>query len=330
MYTNKSYMAKKPEATVIDIPEAPADSVSDIAFTRDNTAMAVSAWDSTVTVYALSAGGYGAPQAPRRTRVHTLSGPALTTAFFGATLLAGLVDGSLVCIDSAGTQTPIPAHGGGVKGVRNYNDQFVVTGSFDGTLKFWDLKSTTPMHTIPLPAKVYALSLSGNLLCVGLSNKTVMIFDMNNIGVPASFTTRFSYGLRSVGCGLDMDSFAVGGVEAKIEIFSRSVETKKYIVRAHRDSTRLYSVNLVRYYPADPNVIVSGGADGTLVWFDRVNRLKIASHPGTAPVTAGEFTADGRFFVFATGDDWSKGYTGSYVKPVLRMVEAKSIPGINK
>lgn len=330
MYTNKSYTTKKQEATIIDIPEAPADSVSDISFTPDNAAMAVSAWDSTVTVYALSLGGYGAPQAPRRTRVHALPAPALSTAFFGSTLLAGLVDGSLVCIDAAGTQTAIPAHGAGVKGVRNYNNQFVVTGSFDGTLKFWDLKSTAPIHTIPLPAKVYALSLSGSLLCVALSNKTIMVFDMNNMGVPASFTSRFTYGLRSVGCGLDMDSFAVGGIEAKIEIFSRSVETKKYIARAHREGTRLYAVNIVRYYPADPNILVSGGADGTLIWFDRVNRLKIASLPGTAPVTAGEFTVDGRFFVFATGDDWSKGYTGSYVKPILRMVEAKSIPGLNK
>lgn len=334
MYTNRNYLPKKTEATVIDIPDAPADTISDISFNPENTYMAVAAWDSTVSIYRVQSGftsSFGAPQAFAREKSFTLPAPCLSVAFFGPSLLAGLVDGTLVCIDVAGgSQSSLPAHSAGIKGVKNYNNQYVVTGSFDGTLKFWDLKSAAPLHTIPLPAKVYSMCLSKAMLCVALSNKTVQVYDMNNINAAATFNTRLSYAIRAVGCGTDMDSFAAGGIEAKLEIFSKSSEAKKQMIRAHREGNRLYSVNMVRFYPADMNIIVSGGADGSVVWFDKVNRVKLASLSYTSPVTAGEFSADGKYFVFSTGDDWSKGYTGISVKPALRMLEVKTISGLNK
>ncbi|KAI5179176.1 mRNA export factor [Pancytospora epiphaga] len=334
MYTNKSFGARKTEAIVTEIPECPADTISDISFSPDGTAMAVASWDSTVSIYTMKRQGglgtYGSTQVPKRERSYNLSKPVLSVAFFGSITVAGLVDGTLVCIDPSGRIDTVQAHGEGVKGLKNYNDQFIITGSFDQSLKVWDLKSAQPLSSLVLPGKVYSMSLVGPMLCVGLSNKTVQVYDMRNFGMVKAFTVRFNYGIRSIGCLGDMDCFAVGGVEAKIELMSCSVEAKKYIVRAHRENAQCFSVNLVRFCPIDSNVLVSGGADGSLVWFDRLNRTKLSTLTYGSPVTAGEFSADNSYFVFATGDDWSKGYTGEYVKPVLRMVDIKSIPSLNK
>lgn len=332
MYSNRGYVSKKPEATAMEIPEAPADTISGIAFNPENNAMAVSSWDGTLSLYRISLiSGFGSTQPFKREKVLSLPVPALSLCFFGSHLVAGCADGSLVCFDASGNQTVVPAHSAGVKALKNYKNQFLVSGSFDSTLKFWDLKSMQPMHAITLPAKVYGMSLRDSLLCIALSNRTVCVYDMTNPSVPATFPTKFSYSIRAVDCGPDMDTLAVGSVDSRIEMISRSYDSRRFMIRAHRDTNnRLYAVNILQFCPLNGNIIVSGGADGNLVWFDKINKIKQSQSSYSSPVTAGEFSNDGRLFVFATGDDWSKGYTGSYVKPVLRVIESKNVPGIDK
>lgn len=323
MYTNKNFLQKK-DATTIELPECPADSVSCIAFNFENSHVAVSSWDGSVKLYRLPF--YTSPGSNcSLEKSYTLGNPVLSCSFFNGMLLAGLVDGNIVSVD---TNNVIRAHDAGVKAMYNYNNQFLITGSFDCTLKFWDLKSTTPIHTIRLPGKVYAMDLKDGLLVVALSDRSVITYDMANINQPTVIPTRLAYSIRSVACHKDFDSFAVGGIEAKVESFSRAYPTKKVIFRCHRVDSKLYSVNVIRFYPNDPGLMITGGADGTLVWFDRNNRSKLCSNEFGAPVTAGEFSPDGKYFIFAVGDDWSKGYTGVYVKPSLKMIVVNTVPGI--
>ena len=330
MYTNRSYM-KKPDPASVDIADCPADTISDIAFNLENSAMAVSSWDATLSLYTFSfMPSFGSAQPFRREKVFPLPAPALSTAFFGSTVVAGCVTGALVCFDMNGNQNLIQAHSAGIKAIKNYNNQFLITGSFDSTIKFWDLKSSQPIYSISLPGKVYAMSLSGSLLCVACSSKAVLLYDINNLNAPSTYATRFNYGIRSVAMSSDLDTFVAGGLEAKIEVFSKTMDAKKFCVRSHRDNSRLYSVNVLHFYPLDAGVIVSGGADGSLVWFDKHNRMKIQTFSYTEPITAAQFTADGRYFVFATGEDWSKGYVADSPRPSLKFLDAKNISGLNK
>eukprot|EP00967_Tisochrysis_lutea_P031609 scaffold37327_cov20-Tisochrysis_lutea.AAC.2 len=36
----------------------------------------------------------------------------------------------------------------------------LITGSWDKTLRFWDCRSPTPVHTQPLPERVYAMDVN--------------------------------------------------------------------------------------------------------------------------------------------------------------------------
>ncbi|KAI4292571.1 mRNA export factor [Pancytospora philotis] len=336
MFTNKSFLTRKADATVTEIPDCPADTVSDIAFSMDGAAVTVGSWDGTVSAYSMApvygpAGpSFQTQQPPKRELCHSLGKPVLSVAFWGAAIVAGLADGSLCLIDQSGQTNSIQAHSAAVKSIKNYNNQYVITGSFDGTIKFWDLKSSQPLHTVTLPGKVYAMALTSSMLSAALSNHTIYILDMNNIHAPATFTSRLAYPLRSISCASDLDTFAVGGVEAKIEVSSRAFEHKRFVIRSHRDGSKLYAVNVVRFHGRNENFIVTGGADGNLIWFDRVNRNKLATMTYNAPITAAEFSPDSRYFVFASGDDWSKGYTGAYIKPALRIVDVRTIQGLDK
>ncbi|KAM0680686.1 hypothetical protein GINT2_000955 [Glugoides intestinalis] len=323
MYTNKNFIQKK-DATTIDLPECPVDSISFIAFNFENSHVAASSWDGSVKLYRLPY--YTAPGSNcTLEKSYTLGNPVLSCCFFNGMLLAGLVDGNMVSVD---TNNVIRAHDAGIKGMYNYNNQLLITGSFDCTLKFWDLKTTTPVHTIMLPGKVYAMDLKGSFLLVALSDRSVITYDMENINQPTAFQTKFTYSIRSVAGHKDLDSIVVGGIEAKIEIFSRMYPLKKVVFKCHRSEGKLYSVNVLRFSPNNSGVMLSGGSDGALIWVDKADRAKICYNEFDAPITAGEFSFDGKYFIFATGDDWSKGYTGAYIKPSLKMIVVSTVPGI--
>ena len=55
------------------------------------------------------------------------------------------------------------------------NAQMVVTGSWDKTLRYWDLRSPNPVHTQPLAERVYALDVRGPLLVVGTANRRLNV-----------------------------------------------------------------------------------------------------------------------------------------------------------
>jgi len=323
MYTTKS-LGNKSDVKPTDIPDGPTDTISSIAFNQENTHFAVSSWDGSVRLYRLPY--YSSPAATcSLEKNYTVGSPVLCCCFFNNMLLAGLVNGHLVAVDSNNT---IKAHESSIKAMCNYNNQLVVTASFDCTIKFWDLKSTSPVHTISLSAKVYAMDYREQFLIVALSDRSVVVYDMNNINHPTVFPTKFMYALRSVGTHKDRDTFVVGGIDARAEIFSRTSPGKTSTFRCHRVDNKLFSVNVVRLYPLDPRVLVSGGADGALIWFDKENRSKINTNEFGAPVTAGEFSSDGKYFVFGIGDDWSKGYTGVGTKTELKMIVVSTIRGM--
>jgi mRNA export factor len=82
---------------------------------------------------------------------------------------------------STGQSTQIAQHDDTIKCVK-FLDQgnIVVTGSWDKTVKYWDLRSPQPVGTVQLPERCYALDANGPLMVVGTAEKNVCIFDLNN------------------------------------------------------------------------------------------------------------------------------------------------------
>ncbi len=58
--------------------------------------------------------------------------------------------------------------------VKDMNNM-LVTGSWDKTLRYWDLRSPNPIHTQQLPERVYAMDVKFPLLVVGLANRTIQV-----------------------------------------------------------------------------------------------------------------------------------------------------------
>lgn len=56
----------------------------------------------------------------------------------------------------------------------------LATGSWDKTIKYWDLRSPTPIGTVQLPERCVAMDIKGQLMVAATADKQVCLFDLNN------------------------------------------------------------------------------------------------------------------------------------------------------
>lgn len=82
---------------------------------------------------------------------------------------------------ATGQSTQIAQHDEPIKCIRFLEQgNIVATGSWDRTIKYWDLRSPQPIGTVQLPERCYAMDAKGPLMVVGTAEKHVCIFDLNN------------------------------------------------------------------------------------------------------------------------------------------------------
>lgn len=70
------------------------------------------------------------------------------------------------------------AHEGWIWSVEQLNESTLVTGSFDQTVKTWDLEEQSPVDTFKLPAAVSSLAIRENLLACGTLGHKVHLKDV--------------------------------------------------------------------------------------------------------------------------------------------------------
>lgn len=102
----------------------------------------------------------------------------------------------------------IAAHDAPIRSVRffdapNSNAPMVVTGSWDRTVRYWDLRTPTPAAQIALPERVYSLDVRNKLLVIATADQQLHLVNLDNWG--ATWRTRVSpmkYQSRVVTCFL--------------------------------------------------------------------------------------------------------------------------------
>lgn len=304
-------------AQIRDLQNPPADTVSDLAFTKLHNLMAVSSWDGSLITYDPS-NTFGA-----QTSSVNVGKPLLSCCFSGespATVFAGSPDGSLQMIDIQTNQfSSFQAHQEGIRSIRYYQNM-LVTGSWDKTIKFWDIRSSKMALSLDLQGKVYAMDLARDLLAVGLSGNTVVYSDLRALDKKQTFTPKLNFMIKSIACANDNETFSIGGIEGKCDVYNISNPAKRIVFRCHRVNGKIYPVNSVSYHPASSGMMATAGGDGSLVFFETNSRTKLFYHVESNPITAAKFSENGQYYVFATGNDWSTGY-----QPVFKPVNIKVV-----
>lgn len=95
----------------------------------------------------------------------------------------------------------------------------LVTGSWDKTVKYWDLRQQQPAATLQCQDRVYTMSVKDSLLVIGTAERWLNIV---NLATPDKFykslQSPLKWQTRVVSCFADASGFAVGSIEGRCAI----------------------------------------------------------------------------------------------------------------
>jgi mRNA export factor len=122
------------------------------------------------------------------------------------------------------TAIQVAAHDQPIRSVRFFDSpqggaQMLVTGSWDKTVKYWDLRQSTPAATLQCQERVYTLDVKDKLLVVGTADRYINVINLNE---PTKFyktlQSPLKWQTRVVSCFTDATGFAVGSIEGRCAI----------------------------------------------------------------------------------------------------------------
>ncbi|RDW61098.1 WD40 repeat-like protein [Coleophoma crateriformis] len=308
----------------VTLSAPPEDSVSDISFSPQSEHLAVASWDKKVRIYEINQSGGSEGKA-----LFEHEGPVLSCDWSkdGTKVVGGGADKAARMLDLGAGQTTaqqVAAHDQPIRCVRFFEPAqggatMLVTGSWDKTIKYWDLRQSTAVATVQCQERVYTLDVRNQLLVVGTADRYINVI---NLSEPTKFyktlQSPLKWQTRVVSCFSDATGFAVGSIEGRcaIQYVEEKDASSNFSFKCHRDPpnnnmTNVYSVNAISFHPVH-GTFSTAGSDGTFHFWDGVAKHRLKGYPSTGgTISATAFNRTGSIFAYAVSYDWSKGYASN-------------------
>ena len=235
----------------------------------------------------------------------------------------------------------------------NLNSQSIlITGSWDKTVKYWDLRQQTPAVTLQCQERVYTMDTRDKLLVIGTADRYI---DIVNLDKPGEFyktmQSPLKWQTRVVSCFNEANGFAVGSIEGRcaIQYVDEKDNSNNFSFKCHRDNppagatgpnrdvTNVYAVNAISFHPQH-GTFSTAGADGSFHFWDGNAKHRLKGYPSTgSPITSTAFNRQGTVFAYAMCYDWSQGFQKNTPQTTTKVMlhgvvpdEVKPRPGAKK
>jgi len=315
----------------IQVSQPPNDSISSLAWSPRANHLSCSSWDGEIRVWNIEQNGSSTPIKSANYTVPVLS---LCWNGEGNQIYSGNCANKVMALDlQTGNSIQVGEHTAPVKCVKMYNEQrILITGSWDRTVKYWDLRQPNPAATVQIGGKVFAMDCKGDVLAVGhetgvnayqVSNPQVIgkqwlmagTDSMNSRGSHIQFQIR-ALGVFNDGKGVAVTSIAGRVACVNIPLAQQNLD---FSFKCHRKGTDVYPINSITFHPEYAS-FATAGADGSFFFWDKDNKrvLKKGENVSQNPIVCSAFNATGAIYAYATGYDWSKGVEWYEQNPQLR------------
>ena len=171
----------------------------------------------------------------------------------------------------------------------------LVTGSWDKTLKYWDLRSPNPVHTHQLPERCYGLSSSGNIMVAATAERHIQIFNLANPQTPwKTEMSPLKFQTRCVACFPDAKGYLLGSVEGRVAVQyvddpPPPAKGDSFTFKCHRSTTDIYAVNGISFHPRF-GTFATCGSDGGYTFWDKDSKQRLKGFTcGSVPISCGAF-----------------------------------------
>lgn len=106
-----------------------------------------------------------------------------------------------------------------VKMFQNQGNNMLVTGSWDKTVKYWDLRQQTPVGSIQCQDRIYSMDIKDQLLVVATADRYINVVNLNDPGkFYKTMQSPLKWQTRVVSCFTDASGFAIGSIEGRCAI----------------------------------------------------------------------------------------------------------------
>ncbi len=249
----------------------PTDSVSSLQFNPTGSFLVASSWAGDVRCWEIdNATGQSRPRA-----LKDLASPVLAASWShdGSKVFAAACDNTASVWDlQADTLVRFARHDAPVKTVCA-SSAFVVTGSWDKTLKFWDLRQSAPARTFHLPDKCYCADALGSVLIVAGAGRFINAYDSATGTLQGQIACPLPFQLRCIRLFSDTNNsprgFALGstGSRAAVQYFGEPACTIKCNRTFVSNTVHLSPVNDIAFHPTF-KTFATVGSDGSFQLFD--------------------------------------------------------------
>ncbi|KAJ1901278.1 RNA export factor gle2 [Kickxella alabastrina] len=304
----------------IEISQPPADTVTELAFSPKANLLAASSWDNEVRIWEIQNNGTSMGKA-----AYSHEAPALCCVWSrdGTKVASGGADKAGRMIDiGTGQSVQVAQHDAPISCIKFVEAEnaspILATAGWDKVLKYWDLRQPSPIGTVNLPERAYAMDCNNPMLVVATAERKIVIFDMNNPTTPfETAESPLKWQTRTVSCFPNKEGYAVGSIEGRVGIQYVDIKDKDkcFSFKCHRENKGLeslvHSINTICHHPGFGTFATASNDASFAIW-DKDARRKISSHTKLGgPIVSAAFNGDGSLFAYALGYDWSKGYKGN-------------------
>ncbi|KAH8596623.1 WD40-repeat-containing domain protein [Bisporella sp. PMI_857] len=281
----------------------PEDSIFSLSFSPVADHLAVSAWDKKVRIYDIkpNLGGVGVASID-------FDGPVLSCdwAETGAKFAGAGADMTAKVIDLGAQGYPsqtVAVHDAPIKAVKfvkvsEMASQLIVTGSWDRTIRYWDMRTANPVAIIALPERVYAMDVRDKLMVAALADKRVAVINLDDPGRVHKTIERF----------------CLGSIEARVSTqnIDKNYQRLNFSFKCHRDQVsagtrgkevKCWSVNAISTN-SRTGTFSTAGSDGTPSFWDYEAKTRLKSYPSVGgPISATAYNFNASTFAYAVSYD---------------------------
>eukprot|EP01095_Lingulamoeba_sp_RSL-Kostka_P011292 TRINITY_DN4257_c0_g1_i1.p1 TRINITY_DN4257_c0_g1~~TRINITY_DN4257_c0_g1_i1.p1 ORF type:complete len:352 (+),score=112.35 TRINITY_DN4257_c0_g1_i1:95-1150(+) len=300
------------------IQNALNDSISSISWSPNSNFFVASDWGGTVRCWQVD--GNSCESEAKAEKMHNDGIPILDTAWTGDgknVFTAGCDNQVLHWELGSNTMNQIAEHDAPVKCVEWIEEMnLLVTGSWDKTIRYWDVRQNNCAHTQNVPDKVYSMDVRHPVLAVATAKKKIEIYDLVSPDKPfRQSNSSLKHQSRCIAIFPDQSGYALGSIEGRVAInhIVDNLRDKDFAFKCHRQNGKagkgcdIYSVNVLAFHNQF-GTFATCGADGEFNFWDKDSKQRLKSfNRMNNSIPCASWNADGTIFSYAVSYDWSKG-----------------------